>query len=106
VPLAKAQRLALLSHGGNRRSEEFQVRDTNLKSSTDNRDYIISRLERDGYDELAGSVRTGRMSTHAAAVGGVRKRRTPFEIIVRVLRTLSADERAQLREMFDHEVVT
>jgi len=39
--------------GGDRRSEAFQVRNTNLKPSTDTKDYAIARLRRDRPDLAA-----------------------------------------------------
>jgi hypothetical protein len=107
VSFASAKVMALAAHGGDRRSEEFQVRDTNLKPSTDTRDYILARLERDGHHDLAEDVRAGNISANRAAVTvGIRRQRTPFEIVLAQLGKLKQDERARLMELLEEASVT
>jgi hypothetical protein len=99
VPLETARAAALRAHGGDRRSAEFQIRDTKLKQGRDNRDYILARLERDFQHELAAKVRAGQMSANAAAIeAGYRKQLSPFEIACRQIPKLSREERRQLAE--------
>lgn len=57
----------LAKHGGDRRSENNQVRNTNLKTQTDTSSYKLARLQRDRPD-LAEKVLDGELSAHAAAV--------------------------------------
>lgn len=57
----------LASHGGNRRSKEFQADQINLKpQGGTSRSYVIARLERDD-PELAKQVKRGELSAAAAA---------------------------------------
>lgn len=65
-------------HGGDRRSEEAQNKSVNhtVGQRGDSVGYILSRLKRDGEEELARKVVSEEMSAHAAAIkAGYRKRR-------------------------------
>lgn len=86
------------AHGGDRRSELFQVRGTNLKSDT--RDRVVAQLKRDD-PTLADQVINGEITANAAArQKGWRKPRivlTSPESIARALRRhLGPDDIAQL----------
>jgi len=68
--------------------------------------YILARLERDGYTELAAKVRAHEMSAQAAAIEvGYRKPVAMFDqlkrLITKVLPGLSDDEREELRQMLE-----
>ena len=101
LPLETAKVMALRSHGGDRRSED-QADNISLKSEHGTgRDYTIARLRRDRPD-LAERVEAGELSAHAAAIeAGFRHRRTPFEIITRLITKLDAAERARLVEILE-----
>ena len=53
--------------------------DGTLKRGTNSRAYILARLERDGFGELAARVHAGEMSAAAAAPGSARQRRRMSE---------------------------
>jgi hypothetical protein len=100
VAFETAKEQALLAHGGDRRSEEFQLGNTKLKPSASGMTapYIIARLERDRHHKLAADVRAGRLSANAAAVqAGYRERPSPLEIALRQIPKLNANERELLR---------
>lgn len=63
-------------------------------------DYILARLDRDGHKHLSAEVRSGTMSANAAAIeAGFRKKPTPFEIVLKQIPRLTADERRKLIEI-------
>mgnify|MGYP006990451346 CR=1 FL=1 len=101
------------SHGGDRRSNEVQVRVTNLKAQTDTAEYIVARLKRDA-PELAEKVIRGELTPNAAArqmgwrkprivvstpeavAKALRKHMTPDEIQV-LVRLLSQTDSKEAR---------
>jgi hypothetical protein len=61
-------------------------------------DYILARLDRDGFDELASAVRAETMSANAAAIeAGFRKKPTSLEQILKLLDELTDDEQRQVK---------
>jgi hypothetical protein len=93
VKLDDAVRM-LGKHGGP------QVGVTNLPSPSakgTTRSYILARLDRDGFAELAAQVRAKQISANAAAIkAGFRQKPTPFEQVLRLLPKLTEAERQQL----------
>jgi len=63
-------------HGG-KRTKGHHASNRSLKGGT-NRAYVVSRLRRDGRDDLVGDICSGELSAFAAAVvmGWVTRRRT------------------------------
>jgi hypothetical protein len=60
------------------------------KAPPNARAYILARLDRDGYTELAAKVRAGTMSANAAAIeAGFRKQSTPLEWVKKLLPKLT-----------------
>ena len=77
-----------------------------FKERGTSRAYILARLDRDGFTELAAKVRDGETSANAAAIqAGFRKRLNPFERILKLLPKLSQSELRQLRASIDHALV-
>ncbi len=95
-------------HGGDRKSEDYQVRNTNLKKQ-DDADYILRRLKRDEekYPGLAQRVLKGELSAHAAAVQAGFRPRTitvpldPEKMARAIRRRLSDDELDVLLEALE-----
>lgn len=90
-------------HGGDRRSESNQVRDTNLKTGTDSAEYVLARLKRDD-PELAEQVIRGDVSPNAAAVAkGWRKPRivlsTPERVADSIRAHMTRDQRLALARL-------
>ncbi len=86
------------SHGGDRRSPEYQDYIRTLIPSPEHRgttrEYTIRRLKRDRPD-LAARVIGGELSANAAAIeAGFRRRETLLERMCRAWGQLNADERA------------
>jgi hypothetical protein len=99
MPLETARAMALRQHGGDRRSEG--PCNASLKYGT--AAHWQARLRRDRPD-LAERVETGELSANAAAIeAGFRHRRTPFEVITRLITKLDAAERARLKEILEEE---
>lgn len=70
-PIALKEAVRLGQQGGDRRSEKAradQGSNTTLKQPGRGRAYILARLDRDGYAELAAKVRASEMSANAAAI--------------------------------------
>lgn len=105
VPLEAAQAAALKAHGGDRRSEEFQLGVTKLKLSSDGgmtATYVVDRLERHGHHELAAQVRAGQISANAAAIqAGFRRRPSKFDLAMRWLPEFTERERRQLKQALE-----
>lgn len=99
VPFGQA---VALGKRGRPKKGEGKLRNTNFKSGSDTRAYILARLERDGHDELATKVRAGELSANAAAIViGYRKASTPLERVFKLLSKLTPSERRQLRARLD-----
>jgi hypothetical protein len=89
----------LRSHGGDRRSGNFQVDNVNLKRRSkagNSTEYLLGRLKRDR-PELAIRVMEGEMSAHAAAIeAGFIKPPNPLQQILGLLPKLSKEETQKL----------
>jgi ribosomal protein S9 len=65
-------------------------------------DYWLTRLERDGFTDLAAKVRSGELSAHAAAIKvGFRKKLSALEQILRLLPKLSDEDRSTVQKELD-----
>jgi hypothetical protein len=89
--MIKAEIGAVGQHGGDRKE---QGSNTTLDRGAT---YTLRRLKRDRPD-LAAQVIAGKLTAHAAAIeAGFRTKPTPFEIVIKLLPKLTADELRQLR---------
>lgn len=99
----------LAENGGDRKSEEFQSRNTNPISSSDTKDYMMTRFIRDIHSEetpperkqelqtLLSDVKGGAKSVHRAAVAaGYRKERTPYQQAIYWISKCSAEEKEDI----------
>jgi hypothetical protein len=98
IPFQHAVEIGKLGKRGRpKKIEEKGVNRTLIRGSG-NRAYILLRLDRDGFADLAARVRARVMSANAAAIeAGFRKRATPLERIRKQLPELTAAERQQLK---------
>lgn len=74
----------LAKHGGDRKSEDYQVDNVNLKTKGGNdTEYTLRRLKRDA-PELLDKVEAGELSVNAAAIqAGIRKKPTPEDVCLK-----------------------
>lgn len=89
---------ALGTHGGDRRSGEFQgSRNTlNGRGSV----YIMARLERDGFDELVEMVRSGELTAkEAGRRAGIVRPPDPVEVAFKAYKKLNPDQREEFHEL-------
>lgn len=105
----------LPDHGGDRKSEQDQVDNVNLKSTGGNdTTYTLRRLARDA-PEILAKVQSGELTVNQAAIqAGIRKKPTPAEIVVKtfakvenrletlrsIVGTLSDSEREVIKDWF------
>jgi len=105
--IVKAQ---LAAHGGDRRSDEFQVSNVQLKPQSGNTEtYIRRRLRRDNPD-LADRVESGDLSPHAAAVQAGFRPKTftvradrPESIVATLRRQLDPETLAMVTKLLMQE---
>jgi hypothetical protein len=91
IPFKRA--IELGKRGRPKKGEEKGAGGT-LKRGTNSRSYILARLARDGYTDLAGQVRNNEISAKAAAEQvGYRKRMTALEKIKKLWDKLDQNER-------------
>lgn len=98
VPMAEAIE-PLAKHGGDRKSEDYQVDNVNLKTKGGNdTEYTLRRLARD-CPEMLDKIEAGELSVNAAAIqAGIRKKPTPEEQC-RAAFMRCSDQRAMLKEL-------
>lgn len=86
------------------RGKKTGVINARLSSRPDARAYILARLDRDGFIDLAAKVRSNKLSAHAAAVeAGFRKKLSPIEQIFKLLPKLSDADRQMLLQKLNDE---
>lgn len=69
----------LNGHGGNR--EQGVITPSDVQRGSGNRDYIISRLKRDGFNDLVNAVINGEISASEAAIqAGYNKRKVAITV--------------------------
>jgi len=96
LPLEQVVKLGRQGQFGQGRPKN---RDSQTTSIGRGNDYVIARLERDGFSDLAQKVRRSEISGRAAAIkAGFRRKLSPFERVVRLWPKLSLTERQKVRE--------
>jgi hypothetical protein len=108
IPFQKAIELGQREIGiaggkaGPGRGNKTSVIGVRLSKSPNSRAYLIARLRRDGFAELADQVEAKEISARAAAIeAGFSKNLSAFDKIVKLLPKLTDDERNRLRDMLN-----
>lgn len=105
IPYERAQELGKRGAGPGR-GKKKQLVIPSVSSGGMTRAYILARLDRDGFTELAAKVRAKELSADAAAkIAGIRKKQSPVDqvrqLITRLLPKLSPNDRAELKRLLD-----
>jgi hypothetical protein len=91
---AEVERRSLAQRGANQHTTQVASRNTGSTGASDDRAYVLARLQRDGHADLIAKVYAGELSAHAAAVlVGYRKQKTPLEQLQHWWAKTSPDER-------------